>query len=1202
MAITVERAGHALVLREPGADEQAAAIAAALPEERHRTSVVVGASAWPALARLDPWLVADLDDQVDTGVRLLAAHSSTMAAGEVSLARRLADRLGVEVIAPDGDLYTLTGGHTFATGLGWVAHGAGSDRRPMGHRFPEPWWQGYLPSGHEEIPLGLWVRAGGGPSREDDPLRWIQPDPERPTVVVGAPGEPAPSAADVVEVLDAFPVDVRGRVVLACYGTDIAQAVARERGAAVRALHGLPSEHGLVHLDPDGHFAWYPFAIESVYRPGCAPVLDRWTAPLPSLAMFAPARYRLTPGWSLDVLARGLLARPDTLPVDPAIHTPTAPTPDLLLACGPDIPPDVIAALTEVLDNLPATTKSTLRILPATPGATLAARSLASHLVGTPPPPPTPWPEDHTQRLTLDNWSIPLPRVTAGTSLLTPESLNLPEDHPATATATAAPTPLPAAPTSPRATAATPGPGAPTPTAAPPSPAADASLPPLAAAPRAMAATPESGAPTPTSAPPTTPPAADAPPRPAATPPSPPAGSSITPPQAAISPAVGLSPGAVSAGTAVGPHAGGPSLSSVTPPQADTPAAVDLSPGAVSAGTVVGSPAGGLSLPSITPPQADTPAALDLSPRAVSAATVVGLPAGGPSLPSVTPPEVDTPAVSAVPAGSPAGGLPPVAASPTADTPPRAVATAEPVSPVTVVASSDSLAGPLLPLATSSRQTDEAPIPAHASTPAPSLPAAGPLPATPRPAALPTNLAPSAATAAPRPAAALPLIAASTTAAAPPKATTSDIPTPTSAAEPLPPTANTTSPTASPPPLPTSAPSAAAVPPTASPAPLPTSASSAAAVPPTASPAPLPTSAPLAAAVPPTAPPLGAMAPSMAADLTNPAATAAPAIPTAAPAIPAAAQAMPSAAAPQANQVLPSVEASPQRATIAQPAGQALPPLPAPANEAAPLPTAPGAIASLTAQASAPRLPSVAPTSSALPLPAAITAPPAANALPALVSKAHTDPAVPADARSDEAQRRAVRASLGTLYDSATRAVVQLLAERPGLRASGDQATLLTELAVVRVFAEAPGAYDTAFHTCLTAGLRRLPTMRGVVVTGAHQANHAEGALLRLEGPMLAVSSVGASVPGDTELLIWTTTARRLEGLLDADRRNDVVIPTHTALRVLGVEGNRLLLAEEGASTERALSNLRAAAAARAAVDVPHHPHTARWFGALPAA
>ncbi|GAA2976743.1 hypothetical protein GCM10010483_21120 [Actinokineospora diospyrosa] len=246
------------------------------------------------------------------------------------------------------------------------------------------------------------------------------------------------------------------------------------------------------------------------------------------------------------------------------------------------------------------------------------------------------------------------------------------------------------------------------------------------------------------------------------------------------------------------------------------------------------------------------------------------------------------------------------------------------------------------------------------------------------------------------------------------------------------------------------------------------------------------------------------------------------------------------------------------------------------------------------------QVPTAPPARSLPPLPGSLApaaAPPTARPTPQAAPAG-----TPADARSTEAQRRAVRTALGTKYDSATRAVVQLLAERPGLRASGDPAALLTELAVVRVFAEEPGAYDAAFHTCLTAGLRRLPTMRGVVVTGSRQVNHQEGSKFRLQGPMLAVAAVGAAVPGETELLIWTNTARRLEGLLDADRRNDVVLAAHTPLRVLAVEDNRLLLAEEGAPTERALSNLRAAATARAAVDIPHNPNAARWFGALPAA
>ncbi|WP_285606554.1 hypothetical protein [Actinokineospora globicatena] len=1141
MAITVERAGHALVLREPGADEQAATIAAALPEDRHRTAVVVGASAWPALARLDPWLVADLDDQVDTGVRLLAAHASSMSGGAVSLARRLADRLGVEVIAPDGDLYALTGGHTFAAGLGWVAHGAGSDRRPMGHRFPEPWWQGYLPAGHEEIPLGLWVRVPDAVTRADDPLRWIQPDPERPTVVVGAPGEPAPSAADVAEVLDAFPPDVRGRVVLACYGTDIAQAVARERGAAVRALHGLPSEHGLVHLDADGHFAWYPFAVESVYRPGCPPVLDRWVAPLPSLAMFAPARYRLAPGWSLDVLARGLLARPDTLIVDPALHTPTGPTPELLLACGPDVPDPVIATLTEVLDHLPATTKSTLRILPATPGATLAARTLAAHLVGTPRPPVAPWPEDHTQRISLDQWSIPLPRVTAGTSLLTPESLNLPEDLPTPDT----PAPTTAAALLSTTPATHPQHGIDAGSAASParrldSGAANSSPPtatPLAAAallssiptthpqPGIHTGPPNSPSPRPVSeaAQPATPPGAHLPAAVTAPP------AAATTASASLSTSPSSHPQHETNSAPADPSSprldsgAAQSLSPSTPPNTDAPAtttppiagaaapslsttpATHPQPGFDAGSTDSASPrldSGAADSPSLTtPPGADVPAATANSPIANAATSAVSAALLSTSPTTHPQPGFDAgsthPQASRLDSGA-AESAPPAGAHfpATVSTPPAAAAL----------------------LSTTPTTHPQPGFDAGSAHPqAPRLDSGAAQPATP-----PGDHLPAAVTSSP--------IAASTVSS-----------------------------------LSTTTPPDAAIQPVTSREPEQAHPSAT---------TPTPGTSASLSTTPATHPQPGFDAGSaqpQASRLDSGAAQSSQPLPTSA-AI-ASLASVTSASVPASTGGLPLGDATPPKKPVASLAGL-VPATSAPTDaEARPLPTL---------------VPKPAP------------AIPANAATP--TEAAPTNTPVPADARSDEAQRRAVRSALGTRYDSATRAVVQLLAERPGLRASGDQATLLTELAVVRVFTEAPGPYDTAFHTCLTAGLRRLPTMRGVVVTGSSQPKHAEGALLRLEGPMLAVAQVGASVPGDTELLIWTTTARRLEGLLDADRRNDVVLPTHTALRVLGVEGNRLLLAEEGASAERALTNLRAAAAARAAVDVPHHPHPARWFGALPAA
>ncbi|WP_026422070.1 hypothetical protein [Actinokineospora inagensis] len=900
MAIAVERTGHALVLREPGADEQAAAVAAGLPAERHRTAVVVGASAWSALSRLDPWLVADLDESVDTGVRLLAGHASAMSAGEVSLARRLADRLGVEVIAPDGELYTLDGGHAFAGGAGWVAHGAGSDRRRLGHRFPEPWWQGYLPEGHEQIPLGLWVREPGGDPRADDPLRWVPPDPERPTVVVGAPGEPNPEVSTVVDVLESVPADMRGRVVLACYGADMAQAVARERGTAVRALHGLPSSRGLVRLDESGRFAWYPFAVESVYRPGCGPVLDRWIAPAPTMAMITPARYRLAPGWSLDILARGLLARPDTLPVDPTWQTPTSAVPDLLVACGPGVPTAVLTALTEVIDHLPESTRSRLRIVAATPGATLPVRELRDHVAGKAAVPA----EERTSRIPHPGmWqSEPLPSVTAGASLLSADTVGM-DEEPAVATAGPESKRLPLAPS--RVVL----------------PVADRAVEP---------------------------------------------NRSVEQPKVVEEPVVAV----VAAESRRLPLA----PSKVVLPVADRvvepiepveqPEVVEESAVAVVA---VGAELNRLplDLSRVVLPVADTPVELARP---------------------VEQPKVDEELVGA---GSASKRLPLESSKvvlPVADRAVEAVGRPEVVEESAV--------------------------------------AVGGAEVKQGPTELPLD----------RPKAVLPV---------------ADTPV-------------------------------------------------------------------------------------------------------------------------EQPKSVESVEAS-------KSLGGGLS-----------LPLKPSTVVALPSLSAASAVPS------------ANTPQPdkTAEDKPVLLD----EPVVPADARSSEAQRRAVRAKLGTRYDSATRAVVRLLAERPGLRAAADHAALLTELAVVRVFAEEPGPYDTAFHTCLTAGLRRLPTTRGIVVAGGRQSTHDEGALLHLPGPMLAVAAVGAAVPGEVELLIWTSTARRLEGLLDNDRSNDVVLPAHTALRVLARAGDRLLLAEDGAPVDRALTSLRAAASARAAVEVPRHPNPARWFGALPAA
>jgi hypothetical protein len=107
---------------------------------------------------------------------------------------------------------------------------------------------------------------------------------------------------------------------------------------------------------------------------------------------------------------------------------------------------------------------------------------------------------------------------------------------------------------------------------------------------------------------------------------------------------------------------------------------------------------------------------------------------------------------------------------------------------------------------------------------------------------------------------------------------------------------------------------------------------------------------------------------------------------------------------------------------------------------------------------------------------------------------------------------------------------------------------------------------------------------------------------------VVAAPVLPARPVGPAEALIWTTTARRLDGLLDdtddhSENTNDVVLSGHTRLRVLAVETGRILLAEEGAPKDAALNRLRAAVVARAAAGTPDdQPAVMRWFGALPTA
>ena len=215
-------------------------------------------------------------------------------------------------------------------------------------------------------------------------------------------------------------------------------------------------------------------------------------------------------------------------------------------------------------------------------------------------------------------------------------------------------------------------------------------------------------------------------------------------------------------------------------------------------------------------------------------------------------------------------------------------------------------------------------------------------------------------------------------------------------------------------------------------------------------------------------------------------------------------------------------------------------------------------------------------------------------------------------------ERQAFRASLGWRYDAAVRSVARLLAEHPGLRSAQADEALMTELAAVRVFVARDetemvasiraggGERDSALAVCAAAGLRRLPALQGVVVRGGPaDASAADayrpGQELIEAAPLVALDDVDAAVPGRVEILIWSATARRLNGFVEDGPAPEVVFLPGTVFRVLSVDppfapgapgARRVLLAEVPPAktgpghekwTARVTARLEEAAANRAA-------------------
>jgi hypothetical protein len=178
-------------------------------------------------------------------------------------------------------------------------------------------------------------------------------------------------------------------------------------------------------------------------------------------------------------------------------------------------------------------------------------------------------------------------------------------------------------------------------------------------------------------------------------------------------------------------------------------------------------------------------------------------------------------------------------------------------------------------------------------------------------------------------------------------------------------------------------------------------------------------------------------------------------------------------------------------------------------------------------------------------------------------------------------EREWLRRTLGQEYGTLANAVSRVLSEHPGFQGalSRSPADVLTDAVAVRLYlSEAGAAVDTGLRggtvgphvplaRCVVSGLGRLPSHRGATTfaatpSPARWARLRERPLLTEWGFVTALTGPCANLPGDTDVLIWSMTARRTR-LLEPETGG-------VADRVLFVPGTRftvLELAEPAAGT-----------------------------------
>lgn len=213
-----------------------------------------------------------------------------------------------------------------------------------------------------------------------------------------------------------------------------------------------------------------------------------------------------------------------------------------------------------------------------------------------------------------------------------------------------------------------------------------------------------------------------------------------------------------------------------------------------------------------------------------------------------------------------------------------------------------------------------------------------------------------------------------------------------------------------------------------------------------------------------------------------------------------------------------------------------------------------------------------------------------------------------AEVASTPEQHQVLRQVLDWRYDVYLRQVTRALAQRPGMRADTvNPDGVVPDLVAVTALLnnDDAGFLDAlrrqprdeeseALLACFRGGLRRLPRQLGLTYAAAgtdgEDADLFRGAMFAGGGFLTGSTTAPELSADDVELVIWSTTGRRVGGFTGDDTRSLVLFPPQTRLVVLDAEGDtarkRVFLTEYASSPlgaaqhERVLSRLRSAPAA----------------------